>query len=275
MSIRYFQRFLAYIVLSLLSVINILPILWMALNSFKSGVEYSQDQFSIPHLWAWSNYTKAWETANLGVFFGNSIYITFISIILTVFLSSLASFFLARFEFKGRNLLYSFFLIGMLVPIHATLVPLFLLMQKLNLLDTRAALIITYTSFHLPITIFILVGFMRTFSREIEEAAVMDGCSLYGTFFRIILPMTRPAIATVIILNFVYNWNEYLLALVLIGKTSLKTIPLGIASFSDMEVSNPTLQMAALTMVLIPTVIFYLLMEKQLVKGMTSGAVKG
>lgn len=269
------KKNLLYILLGLFSVMTLSPIVWAVINSFKSEQEYAINPFGLPSQWHWQNYADAWEVANLGTFFWNSIVITVVAAILTVFIGALASYFLARFNFKMRKWIQLLFLFGMLIPIHATLVPMFLLMRDLGLLDTRISLILPYVAFHLPITIFILVGFMTSFSKEVEESAIMDGCGVFRIFWSIILPMSRPALATVTILNFIYNWNEYLFALVLINDSSLKTIPLGLASFAGEFTTNYTLQMAALIMSLIPTLIFYLLMEKNLVKGMTAGAVKG
>ena len=193
----------------------------------------------------------------------------------TVFFAEMASYFLARFEFRGRKKIHSFFLLGMLVPVHATLVPLFMIMQRIHLLNTRLSLILVYTAIHIPITVYILVSFIKGFPNEIEEAAAIDGTSIFGTFFRIIIPMSKPALATVFILNFLYNWNEFLLSLVLISKKALYTIPIGLTAFSDTESSFPTLQMAALIIVLVPTLILFLSMQDHLVKGMIAGAVKG
>jgi len=264
-----------YLFLIAFSLINLVPLVWMVMNAFKSESEYAASPFALPTQWHWSNFAKAWEKANLGTYFWNSIFVTLISIIVTVFLGALASYFLSRFQFKLGKWIQALFLLGMLIPIHATLIPIFLVMQNLGLLDTHAALVLPYTAFHLSITIFILIGFMGAFPKDIEESAIMDGSGIYGIFFRIILPMTRPALATVIILNFIYNWNEYLFALVLINETALKTLPIGLASFAGKETANYTLQMAALTITLVPIVMFYLSLEKQLVSGMTAGAVKG
>nr|WP_237167872.1 carbohydrate ABC transporter permease [Paenibacillus yonginensis] len=222
-----------------------------------------------------SNYAEAWRIANMNVYFLNSLLITFVSLIVTVLLGSLAAYFLARFSFKLRGLTYSLFLLGMLVPIHATLIPIFLIMQKLSLIDTYLSLILPYTAFHLSLTVFILEGFMRGFPKDLEESGIMDGAGIFRIFWSIILPITRPAMATVIILNFIYNWNEYLFALVLITSNALKTLPLGLANFVGIETASYTLQMSALTIALIPIIIFYLLLQKQLVTGMTAGAVKG
>ncbi|GAA0133652.1 carbohydrate ABC transporter permease [Paenibacillus sp. YSY-4.3] len=271
---RLFQLF-AYTFLSLLAIMNIVPLFWMVVNSFKKEQEYAANPFSFPTDLQFSNYAQAWKVANMDVYFFNSILVTVVSLVVTVFLGALAAYFLSRFKFKLRGLTYSIFLLGMLVPIHATLIPIFLIMQKLHLIDTYLSLILPYTAFHLSLTVFILEGFMRGFPKDMEESGVMDGAGIYRIFWSIILPITRPALATVIILNFIYNWNEYLFALVLITSSEFKTLPLGLANFVGIETASLTLQMAALTIALIPIIIFYLLLQKQLVNGMTAGAVKG
>ncbi|WP_059044416.1 carbohydrate ABC transporter permease [Paenibacillus rubinfantis] len=268
-------RILAYTFLSLFAMMNIVPLFWMVVNSFKNEQEYAADPFSFPEALHFSNYAEAWKVANMNVYFLNSLFVTFASLIVTVFFGALASYFLSRFQFKLRGITYGVFLLGMLVPIHATLIPIFLIMQKLHLLDTHLSLILPYTAFHLSLTIIILEGFMRGFPKDLEESGVMDGAGIFRIFWSIILPITRPAMATVVILNFIYNWNEYLFALVLISSSALKTLPLGLANFVGIETASLTLQMAALTMALIPIIIFYLLLQKQLVTGMTAGAVKG
>jgi len=265
----------AYLFLGAFAIFNIVPIFYMIVGSFKTEQEYSASPFAMPEILQFSNYKKAWEIAQMDVYFFNSLLITLVSLIVTVLLGALAAFFLSRFEFKLRGAVYGLFLLGMLIPIHATLIPIFMIMKNLSLLDTYLSLILPYTAFHLSLTVFILEGFMRGFPRDLEESGVMDGAGIYRIFWSIILPITRPAIATVVILNFIYNWNEYLFALVLISSESLKTLPLGIANFVGVETASLTLQMAALTIALVPIIIFYLLLQKQLVNGMVAGAVKG
>src|SRR5699024_6014756 len=171
--------------------------------------EFAFDPFGAPSEWVFVNYVEAWVTANIGSYFINSLIVGIAALVICILVGSLASYFLSRFEFKGRNLLYGFFIIGLLVPIHATLVPMFILMQKLGFLNTHLALIFPYVAFNLPITIFLLTSFMRSFPNEIEESAIMDGCGAFRIFWSIILPMSRPAIATAVILNFINNWNEF------------------------------------------------------------------
>ncbi|WP_034333381.1 carbohydrate ABC transporter permease [Bacillus sp. J37] len=264
-----------YLSLIIFSLINVYPIVWMVINSFKSQQEFSLDPFFLPDTWRWDNYIDAWQTANLGTYFFNSIFVAVISVVVTVLFGALASYFLARFTFKMNKLVYVLFIFGMIIPIHATLVPMFILMNNLGLLNTGWTLLFPYVAFNLPLTIFILTSFMKAFPKDIEESAIMDGCGIFRIFWSIILPMSRPAIATVTILNFIHCWNEFSFALVLINDESLKTIPLGLANFAGQYNTNYTGQMAGLTMVIIPTILLYVLLEKHIVKGMTAGAVKG
>lgn len=266
---------LIYLILIIYSLVNAYPILWMIFNSFKTGTEFSMNSFSLPTSLHWENYIEAWKTAELSTYFANSVGISILATVLTILIGAFASYFISRFDFKGKNLIYNFFILGLLIPIHAVLVPMFILMQHLGLLNTRMALLFPYIAFNLPITVFILVGFMKAFPKDIEESAIMDGCGVFRIFWSIILPMTRPALATVVILNFINNWNEFSFALVLINDSSLKTIPLGLANFAGQYSTNYVVQMAGLTMALVPVLVLYLFMEKHLVKGMTAGAVKG
>lgn len=266
---------LIYLVLTLFALVNAYPIIWMIINSFKSEKEFAVNQFGFPKEFVFQNYINAWETANLGSLFTNSIFICITATFLTVLIGAIASYFLSRFTFKFNKIVYTFFIFGMLIPIHATLVPMFILMRNIGLLNTPITLLFPYIAFHLPITIFILTSFMRAFPKDIEESAIMDGCGIFKIFWSIILPMSRPALATVVILNFIYNWNEFSFALVLINDPSLQTLPLGLASFAGQFTTNYGAQMAGLTMSLLPILAFYLLLEKEIVNGMTAGAVKG
>ncbi|MGD6856603.1 MULTISPECIES: carbohydrate ABC transporter permease [Bacillus] len=269
------KRPIIYAVLIIFAIVNAYPIIWMAINSFKSEKEFATNQFGLPSTFVFENYLSAWETANLGTLFTNSLFVTITATLLTVLIGAIASYFLSRFNFKLNKAAYVFFIFGMLIPIHATLVPMFILMRNLGLLNMPITLIFPYIAFHLPITIFILTSFMKAFPKDIEESAIMDGCGIFRIFWSIILPMSRPALATVVILNFIYNWNEFSFALVLINDPALQTLPLGLASFAGQFTTNYGAQMAGLTMSMIPILAFYLLLEKEIVNGMTAGAVKG
>ncbi len=274
-SSRSVAKIFIYVALILFAIVNLYPILWMVINSFKTEQEFSLNKLGFPKVLQFHNYVDAWHTANFGQFFLNSVVVSVVAVIITVLFGALAAFFLSRFDFKLSGLIYGFFIFGMLVPIHATLVPMFILMSKIGLLNTKLSLIFPYIAFNLPITIFLLVSFMKSFPKDIEESAYMDGAGIMRIFFQIILPMSRPAIATTVILAFIQNWNEFVFALVLINNPSQQTLPLGLQNFAGAHDTNYVGQMAGLTMALIPIVIVYLLLEKELVKGMTAGAVKG
>ncbi len=272
---KSFKQPIIYAILILFSVVNIYPILWMVINSLKSEQEFSIDKIGLPDELVFQNYVDAWNTANFSGFFFNSVVVSVIAVIITVLSGALAAYFLSRFTFKMNKLLYGFFIFGLLVPIHATLIPMFLLMQNLGLLNTRISLVFPYVAFNMPVTIFLLVSFMKSFPKDIEESAIMDGASIFRIFWSIILPMTKPAIATVTILAFINNWNEFVFALVLVNDPALQTLPLGLQNFAGQYSTNYVAQMSGLTMALIPILIVFLFLEKEIVKGMTAGAVKG
>ncbi|PPA69146.1 carbohydrate ABC transporter permease [Jeotgalibacillus proteolyticus] len=272
---KFTKKTIIYLLLTLFALVNAYPIFWMFLNSFKDNADFSSNPFGLPVQWMFENYVTAWETARLDVYFLNSLIVSVGAVVITVATGALASYFLARFRFKMSKMVYGFFVFGLLIPIHATLVPLFILERQLGLLNTHIGLILPYIAFNLPLTIFILTSFMRAFPKDIEESAIMDGCGVFRIFWSIILPMTKPAIATVVILNFINNWNEFSFALVLINDEALKTLPLGLTNFSGQFTTNYGAQMAGLTMAIVPILIIYMLLEKHIVKGMTAGAVKG
>lgn len=275
LNLNKLKKFLSYFILVFFALINLYPIFWMVMNSFKTEQQISINSFSLPSSLMLSNYFKAWHAVSLGRSFFNSFIVSGLAVIITVALGSLAAYFISRFEFTGKKIIYSLFIFGLLVPIHGTLVPIFIMMRKLGLVNTRLSLILPYVAFNLPLTIFILSSFMKSLPRAVEEAAIVDGAGYLRIFWSIILPMTRPALATVSILNFVYNWNEFSFALVLINDQKLMTLPLSLSLFSGQFSTDYGMQMAGLSMALVPIIAIYLLMEDQLVKGMSAGAVKG
>lgn len=254
---------------------NIYPIVWLFINSLKTDKQLYDDPFNLSPEPLWKNYQDAWVSGNIGKFFLNSLFTSSASVLLIIVVATLASFFISRFEFAGKKFIYSLFVLGMLIPIHSTLVPLFIELRTLGLLNTRFALLFPYVAFNLPISILLLVSFMNTFPRDLEEASIMDGAGVMTIFGKVMVPLLRPVLVTVIVLAFIDTWNEFTFALVLISDANLKTLPLGIAGLSERFQQNYTLQMAAVMIVIIPTILFYLSLQKQLTEGMTAGAVKG
>ena len=264
-----------YLVLAICCVLSLYPLIWMLYSSFKSNEDISNSVFALPSKLHFENYADAWATAKIGVYFINSVIVSIVAIIFTLLIGALAAFILSKFEFKARKFVYTLFMIGMLIPLQSVLVPLFIQMRSLKLLDNHWSLILSYTAFGLPTTIFVLESFMRAFPDSIIEAAIMDGSSIPRVFFTIILPMSRPAIATITILNFLNNWKEFSFALTFITDENKKTLPLGLYNFLGAYTTNYSGLMAALVISSVPVVIIYLVLQEQIINGMTAGAVKG
>ncbi|BBI33434.1 carbohydrate ABC transporter permease [Cohnella abietis] len=261
-------------VLAVYAVVTLYPLIWLMLSAFKTNADFAHP-FAIPKVWHWENLQKAWTVSHMGTAMVNSIIVTTVALALTLVLGALAAYVLSRFQFKFKVLIMGFFLLGMLIPIHSTLVPLFILMNKIHMLNTYPALILPYVAFQLPIAIFIATAYMSTFPKDIEEAAFVDGMGYWGIFWKIILPLASPALATVAILSVLRFWNEFSFALVFISKASLKTVPLSLSVFANGYGTDYKLTMAAMAISVIPTIAVYLLFSEKIMKGMTAGAVKG
>ena len=272
---RSINKIILYVILCLVSATTLFPLFWMVYTSFKTNQEISMSTFSMPTSLHFENYANAWKLAHIGTYFLNSIYVSIMAVILTVFIGAAAAFIISKFKFKAKKLVYSMFIIGMLIPLQSVLVPLFIQMRSFHLLDSPWSLILSYTAFGLPITIFILESFMRSFPDEVIEASIIDGSTIKRLFFTIVLPMSKPAIASVIILNFLNNWKEFSFALIFISLETKKTLPLGLYNFLGAETSNYSGLTAALVIASIPIIVMFMLMQKSVISGMTAGAVKG
>ena len=272
---RICGRTIINIALWLLSITCIFPIVWMIYSSLKTQKEFAIDIISLPQKPAFSNYVQAITEGNLGTYFMNSVYYTVISVLIAVILSFVIGYILSRFKFRGRTFIYYFFLAGMLIPIYALLIPIFLEFKAFGLLNKRITLILPYIAFALPVGVFLVESYVKAIPWEMEEAACIDGCRFGQTMSRIILPMCQPVLSTTAILSFLNTWNEFPLALVLIRSNRLKTMPLGVTNFVGTYTENYTLMLAALSISALPVIIVYLLFYSKVMNGMVSGAVKG
>ncbi len=272
---RYLSAGARYLILGILSVTTLFPLLWMAYSSLKTNQEFTASALALPKSLHFENYANAWRTANIGAYFFNSVYVSALSIILTILLGALAAFILAKFSFRGKKIIMALFIVGMLIPLQAVLVPLFSQLRDFKLLNTHWSLILVYTAFGLPLTIFLMESFIAAFPDSIMEAGIIDGASVPRIFLTIILPMARPVIATVSILNFLNNWKEFSFALVFITAEKKKTLPLGLYNFLGAYTADYAGLMAALAIATLPTLILYLALQEQIINGMTTGAVKG
>lgn len=269
------KQLLRNAVLGVYALLTLYPLLWMYMSAFKTNAEFYASPFSLPTSWNWDNFVRAWEVSGMGKAALNSLWVTFLALVLTLLLGALTAYILSRFTFRGKRLLTGMLLLGMLIPVHSTLVPLFIMMNKMGLLDTHAALVLPYTAFELPIAVFIVLAYLTNIPKEMEEAALVDGSGYLGIFTRIILPVTLPALSTVAILGFLRFWNDFAFALVFINDPNLKTLPLSLSVFATGYSTDFRLTMAALAMASLPTIIVYLMFQEQVMKGMAAGSVKG
>jgi N-acetylglucosamine transport system permease protein len=272
---------LIYIILGAWALIVIFPMLWAITTSFKTDQEIFFSPWSLPATPIFANFVRAWTTARLGEYFINTMIIVMPSLFLTLLLSSMAAYVLARFEFRGRNFISNMFLIGLIFPLFLALVPLYFVTQQLRLLDTYQGLILVYVAFSLSFTIFFLTNFFRTLPRELGEAATIDGANQYDIFFRVYLPLAKPGLITMGIFNFLGQWNQYILPNMLMitneeGNThyvlSQGLYYLQAKQFYGSDWSG---LFAAVVIVMIPTLAIYLIFNDQIEQGMTAGAVKG
>lgn len=266
---------LGKIVLIGYAVFTLYPLYWLFISAFKTNEDFFRRPYALPKVWMTDNIFRAWELGNMGKAMINSTFVTITSVILTLVLGLLAGYVLSRFDFRFKKVVVGLFLAGLLIPIHSTLVPLFLMMKEMNLLNTYGALILPYTAFELPIAIFLAMGYMASIPKEIEEAAMIDGNGWWGIFGRIIFPLCTPIIATISILAFLRFWNDFSFALVFINSQALKTLPLSLALFSDGFGTDYSLTMGAMAIAVIPTIVVYLILQDQIMKGMVAGSIKG
>ncbi|GAA3672450.1 carbohydrate ABC transporter permease [Nonomuraea antimicrobica] len=256
-------------------VFMIMPVFYALLGGFKENSELSANPFGLPETWVIANYTDVLGSGSFWRQMWNSMFIAVITTVVTVALSALAAFVFARFAFRGRELYFTLFTAGLMFPFAVAILPIFVLLRTLGLLDNPLGVILTQAAFGLPLTIIILRGFFRGIPGEIEEAATIDGCTPFGFFWRILLPMARPAIATVSVLAIVGSWNNFMLPLVVFSEEASWTLPLGIQQFQGQYASDTARILAYLVLAMVPALGFYAVAERHLVGGLTAGATKG
>lgn len=268
-------QILIYVILVILAVIYLAPLLWMLSVSLKDNAGVMSAPFSLPETYHFENYAQAWTMGKLGIAMLNSVLVCGVTLVVSLFFGAMASFAIARMRWKLSEAAHSFFLIGMMVPVHCILIPLFVRFAKLGLTNSQYGLMLPYITFSLPMTIFLLTGFFKTMPGEMFEAAAIDGCSIYGCFFRIALPLCRTGFFVSGLMTFVNNWNELLLAMVFISDPNKKTLPVTLTYFVGPYATNYVQMFAAIIIAIAPTIIVYCMFSNQIVEGLTAGAVKG
>ncbi|MGW3730762.1 carbohydrate ABC transporter permease [Streptomyces sp. NPDC000851] len=264
-----------YAIVWLVGVVMVTPLLYAFVSGFKSTDQLSQNTFGLPSPWVTSNYTDVLASGSFWRMLGSSTLIAVGTTVLTVGTAALASFALARFAFRGRELLFTLFTAGLMFPFAVAILPLFVLLRTFGLLDNPWGVILPQAAFGLPMTIVILRGFFREIPGELEEAATLDGCSAFGFFWRILLPMARPALGTVSILAIVGSWNNFLLPLLVFSEQTWWTIPIGVQQFQGQYATDIARVFAYLVLAMVPALAFYAVAERQLIGGITMGATKG
>jgi raffinose/stachyose/melibiose transport system permease protein len=251
------------------------PLLIMMVSSLKTTAEIFESPLGlVPDTLRWANYLDAWNQANFGIYFRNSIFVGVVAVVLILFFGSMSAYVLARFSFPGNRVIYLLFLAGFMIPVRLAIVPLFIMMRDLRLLDTLWSLILVYVASGMPFTIFLLVNFFRHIPRDLEDAAVLDGAGPFQVYYQIMLPLVRPALATVGLFHFLNVWNDFFFPLIFIRSEELRTVPLGVSTFFGEYTNDWALLFAALSISIVPVIVVYLLASKQFISGLTAGAIK-
>lgn len=275
------SKTIIYIILGFWAFMVIFPMLWSVMTSFKTDQEIFFSPWALPKTLVFDNFVRAWVKARMGAYLINTLVIIIPALFLTLLLSAMASYVLARFEFRGRTFITYLFLLGMIFPIFLALVPLYFVMTKLKLLDTYPGLILVYVAFSLSFTTFFLTNFFRTLPKELGEAALMDGANQFDIFSRVYLPLAKPGLITMGIFNFLGQWNQYILPnTLMITNNDTKThyvLSQGLYYLQAQQFYQNDWSglFAAVTIVMIPTLVIYLIFHDRIEKGMTAGALKG
>jgi len=269
--------FFKYLILGFTALMAIYPFIWMVLYSLKSTEEiFVTNPFGLPREWRFENYLRAFQSYDVLLYFRNSLIVAFFTVVLTLLLALMFSYAVARMKLKIMGFLKTYVIVGMFIPVQIILIPLLILVRDFHLANTFTSIILPYVAFGLPFSTIVFYGFFRSIPYAMEESAFMDGAGIFTTFFRIIVPLVKPAIATILILRFLSSWNEFTLALILISDNAIKTLPLGLIAFQGQFTTDWGAMGAALTIASLPTLLMYLAFSNQVEKAMSAGsAVKG
>lgn len=267
---------LLYILASVILVIEAYPIIWTFLTSFKTQDEIRwSSSVAFPQSLNFDNYIHVLSESQLPLYFRNSIIVTFLTIFLLIILASTSGFALQKLRFHGQGLVLGFFMAGITIPIHVTLIPLFQIYRQTGLLNTHFSLILPQIGFNLPMSIYLFTAFYRFIPNELLEASVIDGASITKSFLRIILPMSKNTICTIVTMNAVFTWNEFIFANTFISDKALKTVPVGLYDFvGEKGATDWGSTFSAISLVLLPILLICFIFSKQLTTGMAAGAIK-
>lgn len=272
---RQFRSLPTYAVLILFLFIAIVPFLLVFLTALKTPQEIGASAFALPKEWQFVNFARAWSQAHFDQYFKSSLLVTAAVVVFSVILSIFTGYAFGRLRFPGSRLLFLFFMLGMMVPTEAYIIPLYYNLRAIRLTDTYWALILPQIGMSVCFGSFWMRGFMANVPRDLVDASRVDGCTSLQALRHVIIPVVMPGILTMLVLFFIWTWNDFFLALVMVTKEELRTLPLGLAFFQGKYTSNYGLTAAGATIVALPTIIFFAIFQNQFIRGVTAGAVKG
>ena len=275
MSVHWKRLFPRYLVLTVFMLIVLLPIWGMLMSAFRAGSQISSSPFSLPETWTLENFKQAWTVGKFNVFFKNSVIVTTAVVISSVFLSTLSGYAFGQLPMPGKKLLFPLMLIGYMVPFEAVIIPLYNWMNVLGLRNTYWALILPQVGLSVSFGTLWMSSFFENAPKELVDASIIDGCNRWQTLWMVLWPLARPATTTLVVLIFMWTWNEFLLALVMVQTEAMRTLPVGLAFFQGKYTSNLSLMAAGAIIVALPTVIIYILFQRFFIRGMLGGAIKG
>jgi raffinose/stachyose/melibiose transport system permease protein len=272
---RIAARTLLYVTAWIAALATLVPLLYAVLGGFRDTGQISSSPVGLPDPWVWSNYGDLLTSSTFLRQLFNSTLIALVSTLLVVPLAALAAFVFARFAFRGRELFYTIFTLGLLFPVAIAIMPIFIMVRDLGLLDNPLGVALPQAAFGLPMTIIILRPFFHSIPADLQDAAAIDGAGPFRFFWKILLPLSRPVLATVSVLAIVGSWNAFLLPLVVLTDSDQWTLPLGVTNYSQQYTTDTARVLAFTTLSMVPALVFYAFAERQLIRGLTSGAVKG
>lgn len=265
------------ILIALVVLIDVYPLFWMITASFKQPAEFvEKPAYALNSGFYLQNYIDAWTRGKMAIFFRNSLINTVISLVFIIFFTVTISFALTKMQWKGKEFFKKYFAFGIMIPVATSLIPLFQIFQKMSLINTRSSLILVYVASAISFSIYLITGSMLSLPDEIMEAAVIDGCGIYNLMAKVVVPLTKNSIITVLVIQFFFKWNDLLYSMTFVSSTELKTIQTGLLYFQDEFGSkNWGAIFASVSICVIPMLLMYLVLNKKVIEGMTAGAVKG
>jgi len=269
------RRAFLYLIAIVVLLVIVVPLTFSVFGGFRSNAQLASDPVGLPDPWIWANYQSALTDTNFYRQVGNSLVISLVTTLLVLPAASLAAFVLARYRFRGRETIYILFTLGLLFPVAVAILPLFITLRQTGLLNNPLGVAMPQAAFGLPLSIVILRPFFRSIPKDLEDAAVIDGCGAFRFYWSVMLPLSRPVLSTIAVLTVVGSWNAFLLPLLVLVQADQWTLPLGINNISTTFVTDTAAILAYTTLAMIPALVFYFIAQRQIVSGLTAGGVKG